>query len=164
MLALRSAKALQEKILLKVQGIRKLPGCGYGDCWTRSQSDNTVGYPHGFSIRISHRVVNFKKVEKVSEMADIEDRLVLHALRILTMSLCHGSLSSLPSCDLSAVLFLWTSPSLSVFPPRTLVSLQKCFSRYQGIRHDQRWENAVSSKLNPLDTRVPCLIGEVKEE
>ncbi|GJU96668.1 hypothetical protein Tco_1321424 [Tanacetum coccineum] len=74
MLALRSAKALQEKILLKVQGIRKLPGCGYGDCWTRSQSDNTVGYPHGFSIRISHRVVNFKKVEKVSEMADIEDR------------------------------------------------------------------------------------------
>ncbi|GKA67720.1 putative reverse transcriptase domain-containing protein [Tanacetum coccineum] len=52
-----------------------------------------------------------------------------------------------------AVLFLWTSPSLSVFPPRTLVSLQKCFSRYQGIRHDQRWENAVSSKLNPLDTR-----------
>nr|GEV85500.1 Gag-Pol polyprotein [Tanacetum cinerariifolium] len=49
---------------------------GYGDCWTESRGNNVVGCPHGFIIQINHGIMNFKKVEKVTKMSDIDDRWI----------------------------------------------------------------------------------------
>ncbi|GKC79025.1 hypothetical protein Tco_1129799 [Tanacetum coccineum] len=46
--------------------------CGFrnGDCGTGSQSDNTVGSPHGFVI---HRVEILKGTEKVTKVINVEN-------------------------------------------------------------------------------------------
>ncbi|GJY75783.1 hypothetical protein Tco_0480899 [Tanacetum coccineum] len=46
--------------------------CGFrnGDCGTGSQSDNTVGSPHGFII---HWIVILKNIKKVTEVIDVEN-------------------------------------------------------------------------------------------
>ncbi|GKG00970.1 hypothetical protein Tco_0305675, partial [Tanacetum coccineum] len=38
----------------------------------------------------------------------------------------------------------------------TTISLQKFFSEYQCIRHDQRLKMLLVQSQNPLDTRVSC--------
>ncbi|GJS02507.1 hypothetical protein Tco_0319015 [Tanacetum coccineum] len=93
MQAPRLAKALQEKVLLKLGDYLDSDciRCGYYDCWTKSRGDNTVGCPHGFIIRISHRIASFKKVKKEGEVNDIEERecdyscLVVAAVRPTAM-------------------------------------------------------------------------------
>nr|GEU62526.1 hypothetical protein [Tanacetum cinerariifolium] len=46
--------------------------CGFrnGDCETESQSDNTIGSPHGFDI---HGIEVLKDNEKVTEVIDVEN-------------------------------------------------------------------------------------------
>ncbi|GJT00134.1 hypothetical protein Tco_0821303 [Tanacetum coccineum] len=51
--------------------------------------------------------------------------------------------------------FVSLTSSLQVYHQGT-ISLQKCFSEYQGIRHDQRLKMLLVQSQNPLDTRVPC--------
>ncbi|GJW48590.1 hypothetical protein Tco_0080236 [Tanacetum coccineum] len=44
-----------------------------GDCRTESQSDNTVGSPHGFII---HWIVIFKDIKKVTEIVDVKNQSI----------------------------------------------------------------------------------------
>ncbi|GJX20463.1 hypothetical protein Tco_0223140 [Tanacetum coccineum] len=63
----------------------------------RSRGNNTVICPYGFIIRISHGIMEFKKVEKELEMVDIKDRTLLrNSQKETPFSLTYGSEAIIP--------------------------------------------------------------------
>ncbi|GKD64914.1 putative reverse transcriptase domain-containing protein [Tanacetum coccineum] len=79
----------------------------YSNCGTRSQGDNTVSCPHGFIIRISHGIVNFKKVEKVKKVIDVDDRETNPMEKLARMYLKEKALGT--SLDMSIAYHLQTN-------------------------------------------------------
>nr|GEU69272.1 hypothetical protein [Tanacetum cinerariifolium] len=79
-LALRSDKALQEKVLLKVHRMRKLPGSPNFTTVSGivlpdlESGKDTISCPHRLIIGVSHRIVKLNELNKESVFRDIVDK------------------------------------------------------------------------------------------